>query len=41
MLVKCAPFTADYPVPEGKASGYLCENGACRQSETDFTELIS
>lgn len=40
-LAKCAPFTADYPVPEGKASGYLCENGACRQSEADFTELIS
>lgn len=40
-LAKCAPFTADYPVPEGKGVGYLCENGVCRQSETDFTELIS
>ena len=40
-LAKCAPFTANYPVPEDKTSGYLCENGACRKSDADFKELIS
>ena len=40
-LAKCASFTANYPVPEGKTSGYLCENGACRKSDADFKELIS
>lgn len=40
-LAKCASFTANYPVPEGKTSGYLCENSACRKSDADFKELIS
>lgn len=29
-LIKCAPFTAGYPVPETEARYYLCENGACQ-----------
>lgn len=38
-LSNCAPFTADYPVPENGASWYLCENGACRSAVTNFSEL--
>lgn len=38
-LAKCAPFTADYPVPEHAANWYLCENGTCRRAVTDFAQL--
>lgn len=38
-LKKCAPFTADYPVPKENASWYLCENGICRNAVTSFSEL--
>ena len=38
-LKKCAPFTADYPVPQTGASWYLCENGTCRRAVTSFSEL--
>lgn len=38
-LKKCAPFTADYPVPKDGASWYLCENGACSRAVTSFSEL--
>ena len=38
-LAKCAPFTADYPVPEQSTSWYLCENGSCRRAVTSFEEL--
>ena len=38
-LKKCAPFTADYPVPLSGASWYLCENGSCRRAATSFSEL--
>ena len=38
-LAKCAPFTADYSVPERAANWYLCENGTCRRAVTDFAQL--
>lgn len=38
-LSKCAPFTADYPVPAQGTSWYLCENGICKRAVTSFTEL--
>ncbi len=38
-LAACAPFTADYPVPESGAVYYLCENGACKAPVTDFEKL--
>ena len=39
-LAECAPFTAGYPLPEGGAVYYLCENGVCRTPvrELDFGE---
>lgn len=40
-LARCAPFTADYPVPGQGVSGYLCENGACRRQDTDLTALLT
>lgn len=40
VLSECAPFTKHYPIPERGAVYYLCENGACRQPVTDFTELV-
>ena len=30
-LAQLAPFTADYPVPEGGAMYYRCHNGACER----------
>lgn len=30
-LLKNAPFTAEYPIPEEEALYYLCENGVCRR----------
>ena len=30
ILTQCAPFTADYSVPEQGTLYYLCENGACK-----------
>lgn len=38
-LAKCAPFTADYPVPSQNASWYLCENGVCHRAVTSISEL--
>ena len=38
-LAKCAPFTADYPVPPQCTSYYLCESGSCHRAVTDFKEL--
>lgn len=38
-LAKCAPFTADYPVPTQCTSYYLCEGGSCHRAVTDFKEL--
>ena len=38
-LAKCAPFTADYPLPEEGTMYYLCEDGACKESVPDFSEL--
>lgn len=38
-LAQCAPFTAPYPVPEGGAMYYLCENGACQAPTRDFNRL--
>lgn len=38
-LSECAPFTADYPIPEHGTVWYLCENGACKAPITDFSQL--
>lgn len=38
-LTQCAPFTADYPIPEQGAMYYLCENGACKAPVSDFSKL--
>lgn len=38
-LAKCAPFTADYPVPENGEAWYLCENGACQAPVQAFRNL--
>lgn len=38
-LAKCAPFTADYPVPEYGEAWYLCENGACQAPVQAFRNL--
>lgn len=40
-LAKCAPFTAEYPLPERGTLYYLCENGACRAPEPDLRKLLS
>lgn len=37
-LVELAPFTAAYP-PSELSVWYLCENGACRAPQTDFSAL--
>ena len=39
LLAKCAPFTADYPVPSQGTTWYLCENGVCRTPASRFEEL--
>lgn len=39
-LAACAPFTLSYPVPDHGSTGYLCENGACRKTDTDLRALI-
>ncbi len=38
-LAECAPFTADYPVPEEGVMWYLCENGTCKAPAKSFDEL--
>lgn len=38
-LAKCAPFTADYPIPVQGAMYYLCEGGACKAPISDFSQL--
>ena len=38
-LTRCAPFTADYPIPEQGVMYYLCENGACKAPVSDFSKL--
>ena len=38
-LVKCAPFTQDYPIPETGAVYYLCENGACKAPVKSLSQL--
>ena len=39
LLAKCAPFTADYPIPARGTVWYLCENGVCRKPASCFEEL--
>lgn len=39
VLARCAPFTADYPIPEQGTMYYLCENGTCKAPVTDFGQL--
>ena len=38
-LAACAPFTAEYPIPEDGTRAYLCENGACRSVFSDLSAL--
>ena len=38
-LAECAPFTADYPIPEHGAMFYLCENGTCKAPVDSFSKL--
>lgn len=38
-LAECAPFTANYIVPEEGVMWYLCENGTCRAPASRFEEL--
>lgn len=38
-LAKCAPFTADYPIPEQGTMYYLCEDGACKAPVSAFSQL--
>lgn len=33
-LLKYAPFTAEYPVPETEPAYYLCESGTCKMPVT-------
>ena len=33
-LLKYAPFTAAYPMPEAEPTYYLCENGMCKMPVT-------
>ncbi len=40
-LSKCAPFTKDYPVSEHGIRAYLCENGACKKSDTNLKSLFN
>lgn len=35
-LAGCAPYTADYPLPEQGVLYYWCENGICRNPETSL-----
>lgn len=39
LLNNCAPFTADYPIPQEGSMYYLCEDGACKAPVSDFSEL--
>jgi len=39
LLKHCAPFTADYPIPEQGTVYYLCEDGACKAPVSDFSKL--
>lgn len=38
-LAECAPFTAEYPVPQKGEMYYLCEDGACRAPVKTLQEL--
>ncbi|MBQ7898755.1 MAG: thioredoxin domain-containing protein [Bacteroidales bacterium] len=39
LLSRCAPFTADYPVPDQGVTYYLCEDGVCKSPVDDFSQL--
>jgi uncharacterized protein YyaL (SSP411 family) len=38
-LAECAPFTAEYPIPQEGEMYYLCEDGACRAPVKNLQEL--
>lgn len=38
-LAECAPFTAEYPIPQEGEMYYLCEDGACRAPVKTLQEL--
>lgn len=35
-LAQCAPFTAEYPLPQEGVMYYLCENGVCQTPVREF-----
>lgn len=38
-LAECAPFTAEYPIPQEGKMYYLCEDGACRAPVKTLQQL--
>lgn len=38
-LAECAPFTAEYPVPQEGEMFYLCEDGACQAPVREIGEI--
>lgn len=38
-LAECAPFTAEYPIPQEGEMYYLCEDGACRAPVKTLQQL--
>ena len=40
-LADLAPFTREYPIPEGGPRYYLCRNGACMKPADSISTLIS
>ncbi len=39
VLSRCAPFTANYPLPDEGVMWYLCQNGSCKAPTGDFSKL--
>lgn len=39
VLSQCAPFTANYPLPDEGVMWYLCQNGSCKAPTGDFSKL--
>ena len=39
LLNRCAPFTADYPIPKQGTMYYLCDDGVCKAPVSAFSKL--